>query len=336
MNTERPTPSDPIPQTTLAADPTVGAPPDAPLGPGASAADPWGPAAPPQAPVESPLDTAPGASTRGGRLLPVVLAASMLSAVVASAATAGVVLVANPGSPVPAASGTAASSTDNTNVVNIDGSDAAVGVAASASPAVVTITSQGTTQGFGPFSGPSSGVGSGFIIDASGLIMTNYHVVQGSDQLTVTLQDGTELPGTVVATDQTHDLAVVNVPGTDLPTIPIGSSADLKVGQLVVAIGSPLGTFTETVTSGILSGTRRTITVASASARNGQTLNDLLQTDAAINEGNSGGPLLDAAGQVVGINTAVASSAQGIGFATPIDIAAAVIAQARASGAAPS
>jgi len=260
----------------------------------------------------------------------------MLSAVVASAATAGVVLVANPGSPVPAASGTAASSTDNTNVVNIDGSDAAVGVAASASPAVVTITSQGTTQGFGPFSGPSSGVGSGFIIDASGLIMTNYHVVQGSDQLTVTLQDGTELPGTVVATDQTHDLAVVNVPGTDLPTIPIGSSADLKVGQLVVAIGSPLGTFTETVTSGILSGTGRTITVASASARNGQTLNDLLQTDAAINEGNSGGPLLDAAGQVVGINTAVASSAQGIGFATPIDIAAAVIAQARASGAAPS
>jgi S1-C subfamily serine protease len=171
---------------------------------------------------------------------------------------------------------------------------------------------------------------------ADGLILTNYHVVEGADQLTVTLKDGTELPGTVVATDQTHDLAVVKVAGADLPTVPLGSSADLKVGQLVVAIGSPLGTFTETVTSGILSGTGRTITVASAGSGNGQTLNDLLQTDAAINEGNSGGPLLDAAGQVVGINTAVASSAQGIGFATPIDIAAAVIAQARTATAAPS
>jgi len=300
-------------------------------------AAPMGPSAAARVPASSRPDAGPAAPARGGRLLPMILAASMLSAVLASGVTATAVLWADNGS-ANASPGTTADVTTASakTPVTIGSTDAVVQVAASTSPAVVTITSQGMAQGFGPFSVPSTGVGSGFIFQSSGLILTNYHVVEGADQLTVTLQDGTELAGTVVATDQAHDLAAVKVAGTDLPTVPLGSSADLKVGQLVVAIGSPLGTFTETVTSGILSGTGRTITVASADSRNGQTLNDLLQTDAAINEGNSGGPLLDAAGQVVGINTAVASSAQGIGFATPIDIAAAVIAQARTATAAPS
>jgi S1-C subfamily serine protease len=202
-------------------------------------------------------------------------------------------------------------------------------VAESASPAVVTITTESAgSGGFGPFSMPSTGVGSGFVFDASGLILTNQHVVADGGAITVTFQDGTELAGTVIATDDTHDLAVVRVEATDLPTLPIGDSSALEVGQLVVAIGSPLGTFTETVTSGILSATGRTIEVGSEFSRGSTTMTGLLQTDAAINEGNSGGPLLDASGAVVGVNVAVASSAQGIGFAVPIEDAAAIIARA--------
>ena len=127
-------------------------------------------------------------------------------------------------------------------------------------------------------------------------------------------------------------ITLLKVDATGLPTVTIGSSASLKVGQLVVAIGSPLGTFTDSVTSGILSATGRSITVRDASTRQPHTISNLLQTDAAINEGNSGGPLLDAAGQAIGINTAAAASAEGIGFAIPIDQAAAIMASARSGG----
>ncbi len=185
--------------------------------------------------------------------------------------------------------------------------------------------------GYGPFSVPSTGVGSGFVFDASGLILTNHHVIEGSDQITVTFKDGSELAGTVIASDSTHDLAVVKVdPTTPLPTIPIGDASALKVGQQVIAIGSPLGTFTESVTSGILSATGRTIEVGSPNSRQTSTMTGLLQTDASINPGNSGGPLLDNSGAVIGVNSAAAQSAQGIGFAVPIDVAADIMAQARA------
>jgi S1-C subfamily serine protease len=195
----------------------------------------------------------------------------------------------------------------------------------------VTLTVGSAGNGdFGPFAVPSSGVGSGFVFDASGLILTNNHVIEDGDDITVTFQDGSELPGRVVAADATHDLAVVKVdPASALPTIPVGDSAALKVGQLVIAIGSPLGTFTESVTSGILSATGRTIEVGDGMSRRTTTMRGLLQTDAAINSGNSGGPLLDAAGNVVGVNVAVAQSAQGIGFAVPIDVAAEIMAEAR-------
>ncbi|HEV8696967.1 MAG TPA: trypsin-like peptidase domain-containing protein, partial [Candidatus Limnocylindrales bacterium] len=116
---------------------------------------------------------------------------------------------------------------------------------------------------------------------------------------------------------------------TGLPTVAIGTSASLKVGQLVVAIGSPLGTFTDSVTSGILSATGRSITVGDPTTRQRRTMSNLLQTDAAINEGNSGGPLLDASGRVIGINTASAASAEGLGFAIAIDEAASIMASAR-------
>ncbi len=262
----------------------------------------------------------------------------MLSAVVGSVGTVGLLTgigATDPGTGTTGVTGTTTGATTGTTTspVDITASDAVVAVAESASPAVVTITvGSAGNEGFGPYSVPSTGVGSGFIFDDSGLILTNNHVIEGSDQITVTLQDGSELAGTVIATDTEHDLAVVKVDtAQDLPTIPIGDAAALKVGQLVIAIGSPLGTFTESVTSGILSATGRTIEVGSGMSRQTTTMTGLLQTDAAINSGNSGGPLLDASGAAIGVNVAVAASAQGIGFAVPIDAAAAVIAEARSA-----
>jgi putative serine protease PepD len=264
-----------------------------------------------------------------------LFATALIAAVIASTATAG--LLVGTGSlggetPSGASSGATAPTTSANTPTVIDADSAVVDVAASASPAVVTITigSAGGSR-FGPSGFGATGVGSGFVFDSSGLILTNDHVVEAGGSITVTFQDGTELPGTVLETDTTHDLAVVQVQATGLATIPIGDAAGLQVGQLVVAIGSPLGTFTETVTSGILSATDRSIDVGSANSRRTVEMTGLLQTDAAINEGNSGGPLLDASGAAIGVNVAVAASAQGIGFAVPIDVAADIIAQARAS-----
>jgi S1-C subfamily serine protease len=127
-----------------------------------------------------------------------------------------------------------------------------------------------------------------------------------------------------------EDLALVKVAATGLRAAPIGDPAGIKVGQTAIAIGSPLGTYTETVTKGIVSATGREITVEDDQTGRPVTLKNLIQTDAAINEGNSGGPLLDASGAVIGINTAVATSAEGLGFAIPIDAASDLIATALA------
>ncbi len=287
-------------------------------------------------PIARSTTTATSSRPFRGRWLAGVLAVSTLSAVVGSAGTVG--LLTRLGATDPGAGTTPATATTSGTTtaalpspVSIGAADAVVAVAASASPAVVTITVDSAGQGdHGPFSVPSTGVGSGFVFDASGLILTNQHVVEGGDRITVAFQDGTELPGTVVASDPEHDLAVVEVTAPeDLPTIPIGEASPLKVGQLVVAIGSPLGAFTESVTSGILSATGRTIEVGSAGSRRTTSMSGLLQTDAAINSGNSGGPLLDATGAVIRVNVAVAQSAQGIGFAVPIEVAADVMAEAR-------
>lgn len=288
-------------------------------------------------PIVTPAGTATSSRPFRGRWLAGVLAVSMLSAVVGSVGTVGLLTGLGATSLGAGTTPTTATTTGTTTSasptpVTVNSADAAVAVAESASPAVVTITVDSAGQrGFGPLSVPSTGVGSGFVFDASGLILTNQHVIEGGDQITVAFQDGTELPGTVVARDSEHDLAVVKVDApADLPTIPIGNASTLKVGQLVVAIGSPLGAFTESVTSGILSATGRTIEVGSAGSRRTTSMSGLLQTDAAINSGNSGGPLLDATGAVIGVNVAVAQSAQGIGFAVPIDVAADIMSEARA------
>ena len=200
-------------------------------------------------------------------------------------------------------------------------------VVADVRDSVVTITSEGfSSRGFAQI--PSSGVGSGVVLTADGYILTNKHVVSGSQSLTVELADGHQYPATIVRESDDKDLALIKIDATGLTPAVIGDSAALQVGETVIAIGSPLGTFTETVTKGILSATGRTITVRDEQTGRPETLTGLLQTDAAINPGNSGGPLLDAYGHVIGINTAVSSDAEGLGFAIPIADATALIAQA--------
>ena len=268
--------------------------------------------------------TVPAERPRRGAGTGTVLGAALLAAVLASG---GTVLALNATGAFEQ-QGQPASSPVGQNItsrqpVTIDESSAIIDVASSASPAVVRITISGqemTDLG----SIPATGVGSGVLYDPNGWILTNRHVVQGGNALQVELKDGRTFEGTVYGIDTLTDLAIVKIEGTDLPTANLGDSEALEVGQLVIAIGSPLGTYSNSVTSGIVSAKGRTITAEGST----QPLNNLIQTDAAINPGNSGGPLLDAAGNVVGINTAIARDSTGIGFAIPINIAKPIMDQA--------
>ena len=200
-------------------------------------------------------------------------------------------------------------------------------VAAAVKPSVVTITAAGVT-GVSPFSVPATGAGSGFVVAANGLILTNYHVVAGASSLTVTLDDTRQVAASVVGTDAPHDLAVIKVSVAGLVPVTMGDSDTVRVGQLAIAIGSPLGTLTDSVTQGIVSGIDRTVTVGDRAAKTEKNLSGLIQTDAAVNPGNSGGPLLDANGSVVGVITASVGGAQGMGFAVPIKQAIGLISTA--------
>ena len=211
---------------------------------------------------------------------------------------------------------------DPVSDLRIDESSAVITAVDKVTPAVVTIQTSG-----GGFLGGVSGTGSGVIFDSSGFILTNKHVVEGSQDLIVILNDGRRYPGTVYGVDTLTDLAIVTIEAEDLPTAPIGVSAGLAPGQLAIAIGNPLG-YENTVTTGVVSGLGRQITASDARQTSAETLNNLIQTDAAINPGNSGGPLVNSAGQVIGINTAVSTDAQGLGFAIPIDVAKPIMQQA--------
>jgi serine protease Do len=166
-----------------------------------------------------------------------------------------------------------------------------------------------------PHPGPMRGVGSGFIVTADGIILTNAHVVDDADEVTVKLTDKREFTAKVLGSDKTTDIAVLRIDAKDLPTVKIGNPADIKVGQWVVAIGSPYG-FENTVTSGIVSAKSRALPEDSYVP--------FIQTDAAVNPGNSGGPLFDLKGEVIGINSQIFSRSggfQGLAFAIPIDVA---------------
>jgi serine protease Do len=171
------------------------------------------------------------------------------------------------------------------------------------------------------------GIGSGFIISADGRILTNSHVVSDADTVTVTLSDGQVLEGQVLGDDPISDLAVLQVQANNLPTVTLGDSGQVRRGEWAIAIGNPLG-LEETVTVGVISATERSSNEVGVPDKR----LDFLQTDAAINPGNSGGPLLNAQGEVIGVNTAIIGGAQGLGFAIPINTAQDVAEQLIAEG----
>ncbi|MEO8065343.1 MAG: trypsin-like peptidase domain-containing protein [Candidatus Doudnabacteria bacterium] len=164
------------------------------------------------------------------------------------------------------------------------------------------------------------GGGSGFIVSSDGLIMTNKHVVADTTATyTVLTNDGKKYDATVLSRDPVNDLALVKISASQLPTLPLGDSSGLRIGQTVIAIGNSLGQYSNTVTKGIVSGIGRTITAGGETGSDSEQLEGVIQTDAAINPGNSGGPLLDIGGSVIGINTAMDSQGQLIGFAIPVN-----------------
>ena len=168
----------------------------------------------------------------------------------------------------------------------------------------------------GPQQRVEKGEGSGFIISGNGQILTNAHVVEGADTVNVTLKDGRSFKGKVLGSDPVTDVAVVKIEANSLPTVPMGNSDQLKPGEWAIAIGNPLG-LDNSVTTGIISATGRSSRDVGVPDKRVQ----FIQTDAAINPGNSGGPLLNASGQVIGMNTAIIQGAQGLGFAIPINTA---------------
>lgn len=184
---------------------------------------------------------------------------------------------------------------------------------------VSIVTSVQSTDIFG-FYDEYAAAGTGIIVSGDGYILTNKHVIQGATNIDVILDDGTMYENAeLVATDPLNDIAFIKINGAEnLPAATLGDSKTLNVGQQVMAIGNALGQFQNTVTVGVISGLGRSITASDADGYNVETLTDMIQTDAAINSGNSGGPLVNAAGEVIGINTATTTDAQNMGFAIPI------------------
>jgi putative serine protease PepD len=208
-----------------------------------------------------------------------------------------------------------------TTTSTVTDGNALAAVAAKVSPSIVTVMVD---------SAQSSGLGSGVILDADGLVLTNNHVVESDGTVSIRLADGRTVPATVVATDTTHDLALVQATGiSGLTPATFGTTSSVAVGDTVLAFGSPLG-LTGTVTSGIVSAVDREVDTGT------EKLTGLLQTDAPINEGNSGGALVDTAGKVIGINVAIATAGDGstgsvgVGFAIPADTVTAAVTQLEA------
>ncbi|MFH1863325.1 MAG: trypsin-like peptidase domain-containing protein [bacterium] len=224
-----------------------------------------------------------------------------------------------------------------------------IDVAEKVSPSVVTVSIQTPKRKilqFSPFGGFSSkieggqpqDIGTGFIVSSDGLIITNKHVVsqQGAKYKVIT-KDGKEYEAKQISRDPSNDIAIIKIDpsGEKLKPVELGDSSNLKVGQFVVAIGTALGEFRHTVTTGVISGLGRGITAGSSFEGYVEQLDNIIQTDAAINPGNSGGPLLNSAGQVIGVNVAVAQGAQNIGFALPINTVKEVLGQFKAMGSFP-
>jgi serine protease Do len=204
-------------------------------------------------------------------------------------------------------------------------------VASKVAPSVVSILTSTSTRTW--YGGSQSGAGTGMIVTADGYVLTNKHVVDGATTVKVIMDNGETFDDVVVVgTDPLNDVAFLKINGVkDLPAVSLGDSKTLAVGQPVIAIGNALGQYQNTITQGIISGTGRSITASDGKALT-ENLTDMIQTDAAINPGNSGGPLVNAAGQVIGMNTAVSEDAQGVGFAISISTVKGILKNLVATG----
>ncbi len=216
-----------------------------------------------------------------------------------------------------------ASPTGPIPLIDAEGFDIAerrvIDVYARVAPSVVNITTRVLRRGFFFNVIPEEGAGSGFVLDTDGHILTNYHVIRGAEHIEVSFGNDTVVTAQVVGVDPRNDIAVLQVDVVPELLVPVelGTSANLKVGQRAIAIGNPFGQFERTLTTGVISALGRTL-----ESQDGRTISGIIQTDAAINRGNSGGPLLDSSGRVIGINTAIFSptgTSAGVGFAVPID-----------------
>ena len=278
---------------------------------------------------------------RSGVALAAVVGAVVLAACGAGPVTSGVDQVRPPGQTAnPALSGAPLPSP---NSAFDPSNDLTVQVVKRVAPAVVNITTNTLAQE--SFFGGQSGraVGTGFIIRSDGIVVTNFHVLEQAVRIRVTLPppDGRTFSARTIGSDSAHDLAVLKINATGMPTVPLGNSDELQLGERVIALGYALALpGGPTVTQGIISSLARTVQAEDPNANSGagatRTYEDVLQTDAAINPGNSGGPLVDLAGNVVGINTAGAGEAENVGFSIAINAAKPMIQRAIAHPAAPS
>ena len=301
-------PTEPLPAWTPPADRTAERPLAArPPGAARRGRPPSRPVAPPvePPPAEEPA-AASGTSPRRAALLG-ALAGGLVAALVATGVTV-------------ALDDDTSTSVDRPVLTPVTTSDGALdiqGILAKVQPSVVAVETSGSTQ-----EGPFEGAGSGIVLSADGLVLTNAHVIGSIGDITVVLSDGSEHPATLVGASPDDDIAVIQVQDLDEDLVPaeLGSSDDLQVGDEVIAIGNALNLGGEpTVTRGIVSAEDRDLSAE------GVNLEGLIQTDAAINPGNSGGPLVNAAGQVVGMNTAIVADAQNLGFSIAIDVARPII-----------
>lgn len=208
--------------------------------------------------------------------------------------------------------------TDGNSANFVEGSIA--DISARVANSVVSIVTSSTTNNLYDNTYTATAAGTGMIVTSDGYILTNKHVVKGANKIAVVLNDGTKYENvSVVGTDPLNDIAFLKLEGVNnLKAATLGDSKTISVGQQVIAIGNALGQYQNTITSGIISGTGRTLVAANNSDGSTEKLTDMIQTDAAINSGNSGGPLVNAAGEVIGLNTATSQTAENVGFAIPI------------------
>jgi serine protease Do len=255
---------------------------------------------------------------RGGIFVVFFLILSFLMGLVGGT---GAILLLSSNSKLQNALGIKASSlniaTTKTEKLRLEESSAIIDSSKKVTPAVVSITTSQNVLDFFGRTIEEQGGGTGFIVTNDGLIMTNKHVAEAGTSLSVLTADGKTYQAKVVAKDPTNDLAILKIDASGLPVVDLGDSDNLQIGQWVIAVGNALGQLQNTVTVGVISARERQLMAGGGGTE--EQLNNLLQTDAAINAGNSGGPLVNLAGQVIGINTAMASNAQSIGFAIPIN-----------------